>query len=706
MGRLSDLSKRVVPPSSRLRNERLTRGVLAVLMLGTLTTPLVLQTPPVGVNEGEPAPRTFRANRTVQFVDEQATERARAEAEESVDPVTVFDPEVLAEARGDVSRTFDAIREVRPEYAAAEEPEEAEAVLEELQATLSDLEPEWVAVLLTASEQDFGRASRSAEQLATTVLSRRFAEDERDAVVQQMREGAASLPLEPPMREAIEGIVALTISPTVRIDADATEAARTAAAEAVDPIVIIKQSGENIVQRGDIVTGEHLEIIRRLGLLDQGGSLPSLAALATLASIAVIGGAAFLWRFDHPVFERTRDLAIVATLVLGAVWVTRAILWFFPEVSLYLLPVPVAAMLATVLVNARVGIVTAVLTIIGGILLGFSGGASVVAMLVWSLLTVVAMSFMTDRRRLFFVGMFIVASGASLAWLATVAGGAQPGEAVSAAANGALGGLFAAVLAYGLLPFFEYIFGVTTDVRLLELASPGHPLMRRLMVEAPGTYSHSVLTGNLAEAAAEAIDANPLLARVGSYYHDIGKLSRPGFFVENQAGEGNPHDETTPNLSAMIITAHVKEGLELARTYRLPPEITDIIEQHHGDSLVSYFFNKASEGDGPVAEADYRYSFTRPQSREAALVMLADSVEAAVRSIKKPSLPRVEAAVRSVVDGKVADGQLHDSSLTLGDIEEVIRVYAKMLASIYHPRIEYPEQKPRRPVHAHPGHHA
>ncbi|MBE0417030.1 MAG: HDIG domain-containing protein, partial [Coriobacteriia bacterium] len=353
---------------------------------------------------------------------------------------------------------------------------------------------------------------------------------------------------------------------------------------------------------------------------------------------------------------------------------------------------------------ARIGLLTAVVTAVGGVLLGFTGGSSMVAMLVWSTFSVVAMSFMTERSRLFYVGMFLVGAGASLAWLATLAAGSPSGEALSAAANGALGGLFSAVLGYGLLPFFEYVFRVTTDIRLIELASPGHPLMRRLMVEAPGTYSHSVITGNLAEAAAEAIGANPLLARVGAYYHDIGKIRRPGFFVENQAGSDNPHDETTPSLSAIIITAHVREGLELAREHRLPPEIIDIIEQHHGDSLVSYFYKKATETEGPVAEADYRYAFSRPQSREAALVMLADSAEAAVRAVKKPSLPRVEAAVRRVVDGKVADGQLHDSHLTLADVDRIVQVYSTMLVSIYHPRIEYPEAMPRRSAYAHQHH--
>jgi rRNA maturation RNase YbeY len=233
--------------------------------------------------------------------------------------------------------------------------------------------------------------------------------------------------------------------------------------------------------------------------------------------------------------------------------------------------------------------------------------------------------------------------------------------------DGIAGGLASAVLGYGLLPFFEHIFGVTTDIRLLELGNPGHPLLRRLMVEAPGTYSHSVMTANLAESAAEDIGANPLLARVGAYYHDVGKIRRPGFFVENQSEGINPHDNTAPSLSALIITAHVKEGLELAREHKLPEELTQIIEQHHGNSLVSYFYNKAKEADDGANEADFRYPGSRPQSREAALVMLADSCEAAVRALKKPLHPKVEATVRKIVDGKVGDGQLNDPCAAQGD---------------------------------------
>lgn len=708
MASIPDMLARLTPSRGPLSTPLGRRIMLGVLVVAVASVPLVVQAPPVGLTEGAPAPRTFRANRTVQFIDEEATTRAREEAANAVVPVYVFDAQALTQARGDVTLFFDSVLSAKDEFArdattapAAAPSQDTTAAVQSLGGQFEEISPERLSTAVGLSRDELRNARRAAEQLATSVLTNRFTAGEVPDAVDRMREAAAALPFSDGTRDLIAAVVEQSMRPTLVLDTEATEDARQAAAEDVDATVIIKQAGENIVQRGDIVTAEHLEIIKRLGLLEQGGSMLSLIALAGLAALIVIAGGAYVWRYDKPVWDRMRDLAIIATLFVGALWATRAILWVLPEVSVYFLPVPLAAMLATLLISAREGMLVAVMTVLAGVLLGFSGGSLVVAMLVWSLLSVVAISFMTERRQLFYVGAFLVATGSLVGFTATYASGVSLTESGSAALAGAVGGMLAAVLGYGLLPFFEHLFGVTTDVRLLELSNPGNPLLRELMVKAPGTYSHSVMTANLAEAAAEAIGANPLLARVGAYYHDIGKIRRPGFFVENQAGAANPHDRTAPSLSALIITSHVREGVELAEEGKLPKEIVDIIRQHHGTSLVSYFYNKAaSEGDGPVFEADFRYDGKRPGTREAALVMLADSAEAAVRTVKKPTLPRIEAVVRKIVETKVSDGQLNEADLTLADIEKTIHVYAKLLASMYHPRIEYPDAEPRRPENA------
>lgn len=423
-------------------------------------------------------------------------------------------------------------------------------------------------------------------------------------------------------------------------------------------------------------------------------------ALVALLALVVFSAGMFLYIYDRKVYDRLRDLTLLGTLFVGMIWFTRIVVVVWPDVSPFVLPVPLAAMLATLLLSAREGLLMAILTTIAGLLLGFTNGPQVVATLVWSIAAVTAMAFWTERRRVVVVGTAVVVTGALAAFLSEIAEGMSFSSGGQAALYAVGGGLLSAILAYGLLPFFESVFGLTTDIRLLELGSPAHPLMRELMTQAPGTYAHSVATANLAEAGAEEVGAKPLLARVGAYYHDIGKIRRPGFFYENLSGGQNPHDATRPTLSALIITAHVRDGVELSRQYQLPEEIEQIIRQHHGTSLVRYFYNKAAESDAGVYEADFRYQGERPQSREAALVMLADASEAAVRALKKPSSTRVEATVRKVVDEKLADGQLDDADLTLADIERIIKTYSRILSSMYHARVEYPGNASRRPAHA------
>ena len=429
-------------------------------------------------------------------------------------------------------------------------------------------------------------------------------------------------------------------------------------------------------------------------------SLTTALADVVLVALLVLVGGLYLVRNEPEVWTRFRDVSILAALILGVVYGTWLSAMFLPGVPSYVLPIPLAPILATLLLNPRVGILVGVVGVGVGVLFGVLDGAHVVGSLLASAAGVTAMGVISQRSRLITAGGLVVAiTGAAAMGATLIEGGVLPGSIV-AGGLGLVGGSLTVILMLGLLPVFELVFGVTTDVRLLELANPGHPLLKRLMMEAPGTYSHSVMTGNLAESAAQQIGANGLLARVGAYYHDVGKIRRPGFFVENQAGGENPHDNTSPALSALIIAAHVREGVALAEEYHLPLEIVEIVRQHHGTSIVSYFYNKATAEGGPVYEADFRYAGERPRSREAALVMLADSCEAAVRATRKPTPPRIEEVVRKVVAGKLADHQLDLANLTLAEIEAITVVYTQLLASVYHPRLEYPDPISGRDRHA------
>jgi len=258
-----------------------------------------------------------------------------------------------------------------------------------------------------------------------------------------------------------------------------------------------------------------------------------------------------------------------------------------------------------------------------------------------------------------------------------------------------LNGIVTSIVVLGILPLFEYLFGTVTNISLLELADFHHPLLQQMVLEAPGTYHHSLIVGNLSEAACNSVAANALLARIGAYYHDIGKLQKPDYFSENQGINESRHASLSPTMSKMVIMNHVKDGIELARKYRLNPKIIEFVQQHHGTSLVYYFYRRALENleeDQEVLEEGFRYPGPRPKSKETAIVLLADSVEAATRSLKEPTPKRIEELVRKIINNKFIDKQLDECDLTLNDLDKIAAVFIHILSGIYHSRITYPEE--------------
>jgi putative nucleotidyltransferase with HDIG domain len=260
---------------------------------------------------------------------------------------------------------------------------------------------------------------------------------------------------------------------------------------------------------------------------------------------------------------------------------------------------------------------------------------------------------------------------------------------------GLAGGILCAVIVNGTIPLVESVFKYTTDIKLLELANMNTPVLRELMIQAPGTYHHSIIVGNLVEAAAEAINANPLLARVAAYYHDIGKIRKPLYFVENIGGQENRHDKLTPSMSSLILMSHVKDGVELAKENKLGQVLVEIIRQHHGSALIKFFYDKAKSKEDPgvqqVDERDYRYPGPRPQTREAALIMLADAVEAASRTLADPTPARIQGMVQKIINNIFIDGQLDECELTLKDLHNIAKSFNRILSGIFHHRIDYPE---------------
>lgn len=330
---------------------------------------------------------------------------------------------------------------------------------------------------------------------------------------------------------------------------------------------------------------------------------------------------------------------------------------------------------------------------------GIMAGNSLPAALIFLVTGIVAAIFtkrLRKRIQILSAGLFAGLTQAFVFWMA------YPQSGINDIAPNLFSGIICAVAVTGILPLLENFFGMVTDISLLELSDFNHPLLKKMILDAPGTYHHSIVVGNLAEAAAEGIQANSLLARIGGYYHDIGKLSSPEYFMENQRDLLGKHENLSPSISKMVIINHIKEGAELAKKYRLKPAIVDFITQHHGSGLVYYFYRKALEGieqDEKILEEGFRYPGPKPASRETAIVLLADSVEAATRAITEPQAARIEEVVHKVINNKFIDGQLDNCDLTLKDLEKIAKVFIHMLTGIYHGRIKYPEAGPSKEHH-------
>jgi len=396
---------------------------------------------------------------------------------------------------------------------------------------------------------------------------------------------------------------------------------------------------------------------------------------------------------DNPEILQDNKSVILISLILLLISTITFVLRQIGA-SEYLIPVAMGAILLSILYDTKLGYGGAgILAVLAGALWGGEFNVMVV-----SFVTGVAGVVMTIkiRGRGQLVKIIFILVGAYL-FISTVLGLIQMEEfpvIIKEWGFGALSGLLIPVATFGLLPLIETGFGYTTDFSLLELSNLNHPLLKQLSMTAPGTYHHSVIVGSLAEAGAQATGANSLIARVGSYYHDIGKLDKEEYFIENQMPGEKPHAKLNPSMSSLVLMNHVKRGVEVARKHKLPKAIIDTIAQHHGTTIISFFYDKALKADnGDVSEEDYRYPGPRPQSKETAIVMLADVVEAASRTLKKPTHARLQGLVNELINARFQEGQLNQSPLTLMDLEHIKEAFVKVLAGIFHARIEYPEKE-------------
>lgn len=633
---------------------------------------------------GQVSPRDIAAPRN--STDRLATDDLRKKAALAIPEVLELDPKVAQAAVDEGARFYRQALSIKQDPGLT--PAQQTGSLRGLASGFSSQAA--LNYLLEAPVGDLEPLIGPTQDILRKVMQTGIKQDTLDRARQQAAAEANVLPVSSERRLLVAEVAGQSLRPNLVLNQQETAARRQQAMDAVEPVKILK--GQTIVRHGEVVTERHLAVLQDLGMMRAGRDVRSYAGVATLVLLFIGGSAAYLGHFRRDLYQSDSYILLYGLITLLVLAMAMLLL----PVSPFLVPVAAGAMLTAVLIDAQMAVVfgltaSFVVTLMGG------GELRLFLVLVTgSLVGVFSVARVGQRSDLTRAGFLVGFGGAGALVGMTLLSRISFGEVAvwQEILWTMVGGLFSAVLTIGLLPFFESFFGIITSVRLLELSNPSQEVLQRMLVEAPGTYHHSIIVGNLAESAAEAVGGNALLARVGAYYHDIGKIKRPYFFIDNQFGQENPHDKLSPNLSTLIITSHVKDGVEMAEEYRLPPAVIEIIRQHHGTTLVSYFYSRAAENgqNVQVVEADFRYEGPRPQTPEAAIVMLADSTEAAVRSLTKPTPARIESLVRRIIKDRVNDGQLDQSDLTLADLDTIVSVFVRVLTGIFHPRIEYPEK--------------
>ena len=681
----------VGPGRAALARAALVAFLLAAALFGILSFSF---TPgQISLEVNDVARQEIRAPSTVTFTSQSQTEAARKAAAAAVERVyqPIGDPAAI---RMEQLSAFDTgVDEVSRLLASRDAGRlTPEKLSSDLNAALPDRSDAQIALIAGLPAARWKVLTAEARRVLDSVLVGEIREEERSDVRERVRQ-LITTDLPANERELAGDLAAAGVRENSQYSETATEAAQQQARNSVAPVEVTVLEGTAVVREGDPITVQTVEELEALGLTRPRASFARTAGLGIISVIASILLVGFLWRFQPAIWYRNRSLLLfVLALLVGAIAMRVAAdrtLWTF------VVPTSAAVLLIGILLEAPAGAALAVmLAILAGVMNadGLEPAVFVLAGGVASLLAVVR----AERLNAFvragaLLALTNIAVAVAFSLLAQRDAAAIAQLAGAAVVNAGL----AVFLAVGSFAMLGHLFGIMTVFQLLELANPSNRLLRRLLLETPGTYHHSVMVGNLAERAAETIGADPLLARVAAYYHDVGKMKNPLAFIENQAGSHNVHDDLAADTSARIIAGHIRDGIDLAYEHALPVQITGFIPQHHGTSLMSYFHAKAldevSGNHELIDEATFRYPGPKPQSREAAILMLADGVEASVRSLDEKDERSIREMVDRIVEARLEDGQLDDAELTLKNIAQIKEAFVQQLLGMYHQRIKYPD---------------
>ncbi len=640
----------------------------------------------VSLEVGQVSERDVIAPRTVAYVDVIKTKKFEDEVLASVANVYDLDVTAIAKAEENIGMIFNEAKQV----VGNKELVSAEQKKEKLQQGLPLPLPNNVLDgLVHLDAASMINAEEQSKSILRKFFQRGIRDDDLDIARKHIVIETEEMGLDKRVESVIAGIGQALLKPNFILNVRETDKRKQSAINSMEPVRETVKKGQIMVRRGDIVTPEQIHAVEELGLSKGHVNEMRIFGLAIFVIAVMIIILGYMYRFAYPIYINDLHLVLLGLITLVTLLLGKAAHYY----SDFSAPIAAGALLVAILIDARLGVVISIaLALLFGIIVEHDLRA-VSTVLIGSLIGVYSVSKMAHGYSLTKTGIIIAGVNFVVIGATGFIEQLNSSQILMQGVQGIVSGIAASVITTGLLPYLENAFNITTPLKLLDLAQPNHPLLQRLLLDAPGSYHHSVLVGNLAETAAGYIQADPVTVRVGAYYHDIGKIKRPYFFVENQAGNENPHDKIAPSLSTLIVTSHIKDGVDLCREYKLPQIIIDIVQQHHGTMLVSYFYKRATENEHSecIIEADFRYEGPRPQSKEAALIMLADACEAAVRSIGKPNKNRIEATVRKIIRERLHDGQLDECNVTLKDLNVIGDVFIRVLSSMFHTRIEYPD---------------
>jgi putative nucleotidyltransferase with HDIG domain len=713
-------------------------GVTSTVILALLLSPAI-QLPSEHYQVGDVATTDVKSTQDFLVEDENATLTKRIEAEMAVLSVYDYDPSILQKAMGKIRISLSLMRDYVERNEVMGRKEERRKELEEL-----------LGVTFTSREFDFLARSGFDQSIEDAILgvvrplmnkgivgSRDFLAHEKtkgivvrniqtkterirrqfdtlidsaqaEAIIKE-KSKALSRTMGREIRPILVKIASHLIEPNLTFNRNETEARKTAAFHEVKPVLFQIKKGEMLVREGERIAKEHLV---KLQALEEMGKKANVLLITAGLFFLILMIIYLLYMFSTKNISKislsSRDLLFVSLNLIIVVLALKFFIFISESIEsnfltipsssyYYLFPVAAGVMLTRIVINSEVAIVYSAMASIFSAILLDNSLFFFIYLFIGGIVGANGVARCEQRSTLIKAGLHVGVANALMIVFYEMFRGTLGLEVLFNCGFGFIGGILSAVIVLGTTPIVEGVFGYTTDITLLELANLDQPILKDLIVQAPGTYHHCVIVGSLAEAAAKAINVNPLLARVSAYYHDIGKIKKPLYFSENQGGKGNPHDKLSPSMSSLILNAHVKDGVELAKGQKLGKKILDIIQQHHGTSLISFFYQKAKEKGNPgvesITEKDYRYLGPRPQTKEAGIVMLADVVEAASKTLSEPTPSRIKGLVSRIINNIFTDGQLEDCELTLKDLHHIEESFDLILTGIFHQRVEYPDSQ-------------